>query len=107
MHTYILFIKCIDIGKSIIYQYPDILYDSILYNLYKIICETSGNNVCTFSNNEIVNAYNDYFKNVKQDLNVTLGVDYKYRYKNCFKQQQKIFLYVNKNIIKNKNKEDY
>lgn len=53
-----------------------------------------------FSDNEIVNAYNDYFKNIKQDLNVTLGVDYKYKYKNCLKQQQKIFLYINKNIIK-------
>lgn len=100
-------VKCTDIGKSIIYQYPDILYDSILCNLYKIICETSSNNVCIFSDDEIVNAYNDYFKNMKQDLSITLGVDYKYKYKNWLKQQQKIFLYVNKNIIKNKNKEDY
>lgn len=105
-------VKSTSTGKAILMGYPDVLYESILNNLYHILCESSPNNLCKFSNSDIKNAYEIFEKEKKQSLPIDYSMSitslsYKRKYRtrakaramSALKKQCKKQLQINQEIL--------
>lgn len=105
-------VKSTATGRAILLAYPDVLYESILNNLYHILCESSSNNLCEFSDSEIKYAYETFEKQKSDLLSISIheaktSSSYKLRQKkkanarlmSSLRKQHKKQLYISQEIL--------